>query len=241
MALLEDYVEQIPDPTLRQQIQAEVRKLKTSKKFGLVFEEHLPEVLPLYSAPIKKGARVAPRSGPLTQTWRVSSNKGGQVLATSETDDMQREFTHDELVVVKRFGEPVYPTLIPIDRLERDPSKHCHMLIESDNYHALQLLDYLYAGQVDCIYIDPPYNTGAKDWKYNNDYVDANDGYRHSKWLSFMKKRLLLAFRLLKDDGVLCVTIDDNEVHHLRVLLEDAFPWAPLLGVVPIRNNPSGR
>ena len=66
-----------------------------------------------------------------------------------------------------------------------------HTLIEADNYHALQLLEYLYAEKVDCIYIDPPYNTGAKDWKYNNDYVDDKDAYRHSKWLSMMEKRLM--------------------------------------------------
>jgi 16S rRNA G966 N2-methylase RsmD len=68
-----------------------------------------------------------------------------------------------------------------------------HCLIEADNFHALQLLGYLYARKVDCIYIDPPYNTGAHDWKYNNDYVDGNDAWRHSKWLSFMEKRLRLA------------------------------------------------
>ena len=92
-----------------------------------------------------------------------------------------------------------------------------HTLIEADNYHALQLLEYLYAGKVDCIYIDPPYNTGAKDWKYNNDYVDGNDSYRHSKWLSMMHKRLRLAKKLLNPKtGVLIVTIDEHEVHHIK-------------------------
>lgn len=95
-------------------------------------------------------------------------------------------------------------------------------MIEADNYHALQLLEYLYAGKVDCIYIDPPYNTGAKDWKYNNDYVDGNDSYRHSKWLSMMQKRLKLAKRLLNPkDSVLIVTIDEKEYLHLGCLLEE--------------------
>ena len=76
-----------------------------------------------------------------------------------------------------------------------------HILIEADNYHALQLLEYLYAGKVDCIYIDPPYNTGAKDWKYNNDYVDGADTYRHSKWLSMMERRLKLAKKILNPHG----------------------------------------
>lgn len=102
-----------------------------------------------------------------------------------------------------------------------------HTLIEADNYHALQLLEYLYAGKVDCIYIDPPYNTGAKDWKYNNDYVDGNDAYRHSKWLSFMQRRLRLAKKLLNPkDSVLIVTIDEKEYLHLGCLLEEMFPEA---------------
>lgn len=102
-----------------------------------------------------------------------------------------------------------------------------HTLIEADNYHALQLLEYLYAGKVDCIYIDPPYNTGAKDWKYNNDYVDGNDAYRHSKWLSFMQRRLQLAKKLLNPaDSVLIVTIDEKEYLHLGCLLEEMFPEA---------------
>ena len=100
-------------------------------------------------------------------------------------------------------------------------------LIEADNYHALQLLEYLYAGKVDCIYIDPPYNTGARDWKYNNDYVDGTDAYRHSKWLSFMEKRLRMAKKLLNPkDSVLIVTIDEKEYLHLGCLLEEIFTEA---------------
>ena len=102
-----------------------------------------------------------------------------------------------------------------------------HTLIEADNYHALQLLEYLYAGKVDCIYIDPPYNTGAKDWKYNNDYVDGNDAYRHSKWLSFMQRRLQLAKKLLNPaNSVLIVTIDEKEYLHLGCLMEEMFSEA---------------
>ena len=96
-------------------------------------------------------------------------------------------------------------------------------MINAENYHALQLLTYLYENKVDCIYIDPPYNSGARDWTYNNRFVDDNDSYRHSKWLSFIEKRLILCKRLLKDDGVLIITIDENEVHHLGMLLEKVF------------------
>lgn len=108
-----------------------------------------------------------------------------------------------ELVVVKRFGEAIFPALRHVESVLRGGDAPHHSLIEADNYHALQLLEWLYAGKVDCIYIDPPYNTGARDWKYNNSYVDKNDSYRHSKWLSMMKKRLILAHRLLRSDGVL--------------------------------------
>ncbi|MEH7076980.1 site-specific DNA-methyltransferase [Neobacillus drentensis] len=104
-----------------------------------------------------------------------------------------------------------------------DLKKSSHILIEADNYHALQLLDYVYPGKVDCIYIDPPYNTGSKDWKYNNDYVDKNDVFRHSKWLSMMEKRLVLSKKILKEDGVLICAIDDNELATLWLLLSELF------------------
>jgi adenine-specific DNA-methyltransferase len=127
-------------------------------------------------------------------------------------------------MVVKRFGDPIFPALTSLGSIERGPAdKPYHAVINGENFHALQLFVYLYEGCVDCIYIDPPYNTGARDWKYSNRYVDNNDAWRHSKWLSFMEKRLRLARRLLKPDGVLIVTIDEHEVHHLGMLLEKMF------------------
>lgn len=102
-------------------------------------------------------------------------------------------------------------------------SKPVNILIEGDNYHALSVLNYTHQGKIDVIYIDPPYNTGAKDWKYSNDYVDSNDTYRHSKWLSMMNNRLRLAKKLLKDDGVLICAIDENELNRLGLLLEKIF------------------
>ena len=140
-------------------------------------------------------------------------------------------------------GDPIYPALVPVDRIARGgPDKPWHMLINADNFHALQLLLYCYEGKVDVIYIDPPYNTGARDWKYNNDYVDKTDSFRHSKWLSMMKKRLLLAKRLLKPEGVLVVAIDDCEVHHLRCLLDDQVLAGDdsFLGTIVVRSKPSG-
>ncbi|HSQ52181.1 MAG TPA: DNA methyltransferase, partial [Nitrospiraceae bacterium] len=147
----------------------------------------------------------------------------------------------DSLVVAKAFGEPMYPALVPADAIERAPGKPWHVLINADNYHALQLLLYGYEGKVDVIYIDPPYNTGARDWKYNNNYVDKNDQYRHSKWLSMMNRRLKLAKRLLRsDESVLIVTIDENEYLRLGLLLEDVFAGS-IQQMVSITINPKGR
>ncbi|MBL8097950.1 MAG: site-specific DNA-methyltransferase [Anaerolineales bacterium] len=113
------------------------------------------------------------------------------------------------------------------------------MLIEGDNYHALSVLSYTHEKKVDVIYIDPPYNTGAKDWKYNNNFIDTNDAYRHSKWLSMMDKRLRLAKQLLKLDGVLICAIDENEVNRLGLLLEEIFNTHEI-HCVTIVHNPRG-
>jgi len=114
-----------------------------------------------------------------------------------------------------------------------------NLLIEGDNYHALSVLNYTHKKKVDLIYIDPPYNTGARDWKYNNDYVDENDAYRHSKWLSMMNNRIKIAKGLLKDDGVLIVTIDKHENATLLMLLGKIFSMHDITTVV-IEHNPKG-
>jgi len=102
-----------------------------------------------------------------------------------------------------------------------DKNKPMNLLIEGDNYHALSVLNYTHAKKVDVIYIDPPYNTGNKDFIFNDRFVDKEDGYRHSKWLSFMEKRLKLAKNLLKDTGVIFISIDDNEMAQLKLLMDD--------------------
>ena len=198
------------------------------KKFGLVFEDHIPECTPLYAMPIKRNSQVALKTGEVNDVYRVTKIKGAQAECIHETNHESVTLPLNELVVVARFGDPIYPCLKLMDSVCNAPDSDLwHTLIEADNYHALQLLEYLYAGKVDCIYIDPPYNTGAKDWKYNNDYVDGNDSYRHSKWLSMMQKRLKIAKKLLNpQDSVLIVTIDEKEYLHLGCLLEDLFPRA---------------
>lgn len=225
MALLQDLIRQIEDPVLRDRITAETDKLLKQKKFGLVFEEHLPECTPLYEVPVRVGGMVSKKTGYVSDIYFVTKIEGEAAVCVNRETREESVIPLDDLVTVAQFGEPIYPYLKPIDTVCNAPDSDLwHTLIEADNYHALQLLEYLYAGKVDCIYIDPPYNTGAKDWKYNNDYVDETDAYRHSKWLSFMEKRLKLAKRLLKPKtGVLIITIDEHEVHHLRVLLEEIF------------------
>ena len=144
-----------------------------------------------------------------------------------------------DLVSVAEFGEAIYPYLKTIDHVCNAPDSNLwHTLIEADNYHALQLLEYLYTGKVDCIYIDPPYNTGARDWKYNNDYVDSSDTYRHSKWLSMMQKRLKIAKKILNPkNSVLIVTIDEKEYLHLGCLLEEMFPEARIQMISTLTNS----
>lgn len=230
MAKIEDLVRRIPDEKLRDEIAAEVRELKKHKQFGLVFEEHLPEMLRLPKVPVRVGNLVVQRDAPGNDLWRVIGIKGRkatcrQPINPGKYDEKTAEFPLGDLVLVVSFGEPIYPVLTPVDRIARGgPGKPWHVLINADNYHALQLLLYAYQRKVDVIYIDPPYNTGARDWKYNNDYVDKADKFRHSKWLSMLKKRLILARRLLKPSGVLIVTIDEHEVHNLGALLEECLP-----------------
>ena len=99
-----------------------------------------------------------------------------------------------------------------------------NILIEGDNYHALSVLNYTHKGKIDVIYIDPPYNTGkANEWKYNDKYIDKNDNYRHSKWLNFMEKRLNLAKELLAEDGVIFISIGNDEFAQLKLLCDKIF------------------
>jgi adenine-specific DNA-methyltransferase len=219
VAAIDDLIAQIEDKALRERLRLEMGRITKEKKFGLVFEDHLPELTPVYSARVRKGCNVALRDGALSALWRVLSVQGESAECVNRSTGEKRMIPLVDLVVVRQFGEPIFPALVPVERVQNGAEDApWHTLIEADNYHALQLLEYLYAGQVDCIYIDPPYNSGAKDWKYNNNYVDKNDQWRHSKWLAFIRRRLILTARLLNPKtGVLIVTIDEHEVHHLGI------------------------
>lgn len=224
MAKLDHLIEQVTDRGLRSELAAAVRDLRRHKTFGLVFEEHVPEIALLRNVPIRVGATVYRRSDTSTRHPLVVTAVDGATATVTTLPGQTETACVDDLLVVRRFGDPIYPTLTLISQVERGSGRPFHAVIEGENYHALQLLTFLYEGQVDCMYLDPPYNTGARDWKYNNHFVDANDTWRHSKWLSMMQKRLRIAKRLLKPDGVLICTIDEHEVHHLGVLLEELFP-----------------
>lgn len=240
MAAIKDLLRQITDPTLRARLTEEFDRLSKNKKFGLVFEEHIPECTPLYGVPVRRGSTVARKTGKMNEIYTVKNIDGETAVCVKKSTRIAETIPLVELVSVAKFGEPIFPSLEPIAKVTNAPDDSLwHTLIEADNYHALQLLEYLYEGQVDCIYIDPPYNTGARDWKYNNDYVDSADAWRHSKWLAMMKKRLLIAKRILAKDGVLITTIDDNEYAHLWVLLHDVFPELTH-NCVTIQHNPGG-
>lgn len=116
-----------------------------------------------------------------------------------------------------------------------------HIFIEGDNYHALSVLNYTHKKKIDVIFIDPPYNTGSQHWIYNNSYVERDDHFKHSKWLSFMSKRLRLAKSLLKDDGFFIVTIDDHEIFTLGLLMDEIFGEKNRVGIVTVVHNPKGR
>lgn len=146
---------------------------------------------------------------------------------------------NEELTRQKKFGlvwedkpdEQVKRVLTEAPMLREDTSRAIvtdekavdHLLINGDNFHALTALRATHSGKVDIIYIDPPYNTGNKDFIYNDSYLDKEDGYRHSKWLSFMEKRLTLASELLSETGVIFVSIDDNEQARLKLLMDEVF------------------
>ncbi|MCD8387988.1 MAG: hypothetical protein LUD17_14070, partial [Bacteroidales bacterium] len=246
MAAIDNLLERITNLELRAKLQSEIARMQQDKHFGLVFEEHLPDATLLYEVEVRRGQKVTLKNNPLKEKFEVVALHDGlaecvsldeparkvniavdNLVSYAELNEKEtKSIAVDQLLPFADFGDPIYPYLQSIDKISTAPdSSLWHEVIEAENYHALQLLTYLYPGKVDCIYIDPPYNKGTRDWKYNNDYVDANDAYRHSKWLSMMKKRLLLAKKLLNPtDSVLIVTIDEMEYVHLGALLEELFP-----------------
>lgn len=116
-----------------------------------------------------------------------------------------------------------------------------NIFIEGDNYHSLWTLNYSHKKKIDVIYLDPPYNTGSRSWKYNNDFVEKDDSFRHSKWLSFMYKRLVLAKNLLKNDGFIIISIDHYELFYLGAICDEIFREENRIGIVTVVHKPEGR
>ena len=161
-----------------------------------------------------------------------SRKKYGLIWDEEKTKELFEKEAENALPVLKE---------VKTKEIKIDLEKPNHVFIEGDNYHALSVLNYTHQGKIDVIYIDPPYNTGNKSWKYNNNYVELDDSFKHSKWLSFMSKRLRLAKNLLREEGIICVTIDDHELPRIWMLMEEIFGEDNHLGTVAIRNNPKGR
>jgi len=191
--------------------------LTNTKKYGLLWEDKPEEVekdlltkLPiLHEVP---ELRILAKDLPVPAEKTSGNNNPNQpglfdlVNPEQPTTNNQQQTTNNE----QQTTNPEHQT----------PN---HILIEGDNLHALTALTFTHEGKIDVIYIDPPYNTGNKDFKYNDSFVDREDSYRHSKWLSFMHKRLQIAKRLLSDKGVIFISIDDNEQAQLRLLCDEIF------------------
>lgn len=242
MAAIDQYIERIPNQELQKQIKDEVARLTKKKRFGLVYENHLPDNVIMPEVTIRRGTKVTLRGNTPNDVYEVQEIEGDNAVCRHLVSFADKIFPLGDLVAVAQLGDVIYPYLKPMDSVENAPDSDLwHTLIEADNYHALQTLTYLYPGMVDCIYIDPPYNKpDSHDWKYNCDYVDGMDAYRHSKWLSMMEARLKIAKKLLNpNDSVLIVTIDELEYHHLGCLLEQMFPEARIQMVSSVI-NPAG-
>ncbi len=188
MSRLTDLLRQLrsADPQLGADLEKEITELTKRRSFGLVFERHQPEAVELPGQPVRRGSkvRVLPPRGETargnSRLWSVESfttdESGAQLaqLVENVTDAPERRTALlDDLVVVAEFDDKIFPGLVETGRVERGGDKPFHTVINAENYHALEMLTYTHRGKVDAIYIDPPYNTGARDWKYNNDYVEG--------------------------------------------------------------------
>lgn len=224
------------DPALAKDLRREVDALSGRRAFGLNFERHVPEAVELPGRPVRRGdkVRILPPRGSKTSAgddrlWRVAAitkDAAGSRAASLEllSDELKTtDALADDLVVVAEFRDPIYPGLVSTGRkIERGGDKPCHTVINAENYHALQLLLFTHRGSIDLIYVDPPYNTG-NEWSYNDKFVGDADLYRHSKWLAFIERRMTIAKDLLTPRGVLCVSVGGQEVHRLKLLLEQIF------------------
>ena len=250
MSRLTDLIAQTKskDPQLAADLEREFKALSSRLPYGLNFERHRPEAVELPLRPVRKGdkVRVLPARGSIKhgdqRLWQVKAihkaNKSAELELLGAAEAETQSVALDDLVVVAEFRNTIYPGLVSTGKVTQGGDKPFHTVINGENYHVLKALTYTHRGKVDAIYIDPPYNTGAKDWKYNNDYVEGDDLYRHSKWLAMMERRLQVAKQLLNPaDSVLIVTIDEKEYLRLGLLLEQTFPEARTQMITTVINQ----
>jgi len=242
----------VKDAALGQELEAEFKILSARRAFGLNFERHRPENVELPGRAIRKGdkvrileARGSTKKGD-QRLWRVKQIHKSGKTRTADLELLHAETPEemvaaiDDLIAVAEFQDYIYPGLVSTGKVTNGGDKPFHTVINGENFHALEALTYTHRGKIDVIYIDPPYNTGAKDWKYNNDYVEGEDLYRHSKWLAFIERRLKVAKELMNpNDSCLIVTIDEKEYLRLGLLLEQTFPEGRIQMVSSII-NPKG-
>jgi len=240
------------DLSLGQELEREFKVLSARRSFGLNFERHRPESVELPGRPIRKGdkVRILPPRGSTKksdqQVWKVVALEGpkgarqARLEAFGSADKETTTAAVEDLVVVAAFLDHIYPGLSSTGKVERGGDRPFHTVINGENFHVLEALTFTHRGEIDVIYIDPPYNTGAKDWKYNNDYVESDDLYRHSKWLAFIERRLKIAQELMNPDcSTLIVSIDEKEYLRLGLLIEQTFPDARIQMVSSVI-NPKG-
>lgn len=240
------------DAALGNELEREFRALSSRRAFGLNFERHKPESVELPGRPVRKGdkVRVLPPRGSTAkgdqQLWKVLGFEGrgdtrqAQLALTGSDQPEVQTAPLADLIVAAEFKDYIYPGLVSTGKVERGGDKPFHTVINGENFHVLEALTFTHRGKIDAIYIDPPYNSGARDWKYNNDYVEGDDLYRHSKWLAMMERRLEISKLLLKaDNSVLIATIDEKEYLRLGLLLEQTFEGADITMVSSVI-NPKG-
>ena len=254
MSRLTDLIAQAKekDPALGAELEREFKVLSARRSFGLNFERHRPESVELSGRPVRMGDKVhilPPRGSTAKGDQRLWKVTGLEASADGRMAKLELLYSIDvkrqsvavaDLIVVAEFKDYIYPGLVSTGKVEHGDNKPFHTVISGENFHVLEALTFTHRSKIDAIYIDPPYNSGAKDWKYNNDYVEGDDLYRHSKWLAMMEKRLVLSRELLNPlASVLIVTIDEKEVHRLALLLEQVFPEANVQTVATVI-NPQG-
>jgi adenine-specific DNA-methyltransferase len=254
MSRLTDLIAQAKakDPQMGADLEREFKAISSRRSFGLNFEKHRPETVELPNRQVRKGDKVRmipPRGETIKgdpRLWLVKSIRNesdkwiADLIELNASKPELNDVLLEDLVVVVEFRDKIYPGLVSTGKIERGGEKPYHSVINGENFHALKALTFTHRGKVDAIYIDPPYNTGAKDWKYNNDYVEGEDLYRHSKWLAFIERRLRITRELLNpENSVLIVTIDEKEYLRLGLLLEQTFPEANIQMISSVI-NPKG-